>query len=106
MGQFGAILRSFGIRFGYYDPKNWGQVRYCDPIVDTWGDLQGTLAKFVFAPDDEKPPMLDALVDFMRKVNLLIEKTLTHHGGKFAAGNSVTIADFVLASYVCCFIQN
>ena len=23
MGQFGAMLRSFGIRYGYYDPKNW-----------------------------------------------------------------------------------
>ena len=39
MGQFGAMLRSFGIRYGYYDPKNWEQSRYIDPFVDCWGDL-------------------------------------------------------------------
>ena len=29
-----------------------------------------------------------------------MENNLKHHGGRFAAGNEVTIADFVMASYI------
>jgi len=35
-----------------------------------------------------------------------MEKNLEHHGGKFAAGNQVTIADFAMASYVGNYVVN
>ena len=35
-----------------------------------------------------------------------MEKTLTHHGGKFAGGSKVTIADFILASYIGNCLEN
>ena len=31
---------------------------------------------------------------------------MRHHSGKYAAGDSLTIADFVLASYIGNFINN
>jgi len=40
------------------------------------------------------------------KFHGLIEAALTKHGGKYCAGNTVTIADFVLASYVGNYINN
>ena len=44
MGQLGAILRSFGIRFGYYDPKDWNKAIMIDKLVDTWADVIGAAA--------------------------------------------------------------
>ena len=42
----------------------------------------------------------------MLKFNGLIEKTMAHSGGKYVAGNKMTIADFVLASYMGNYIMN
>ena len=53
MGQFGAIMRSFGSRFGYYNLKDWQQARFIDPIIDTWSDVVGQLAKIAFAPEGD-----------------------------------------------------
>lgn len=39
LGQTGAILRSYGIRFGYYNPLDWKESRLVDPIIDTWNSL-------------------------------------------------------------------
>ena len=39
--QLGAIMRYFGIRYGYYDPKNWKLACHVDPIIDTWSDIVG-----------------------------------------------------------------
>merc|ERR1712083_76824 len=39
--QFGAIIRMFCIRYGYYNTKDWKCARYHDPIVDTWADALG-----------------------------------------------------------------
>ena len=52
MAQFGAIMHSFGIRYGFYDPKDWKAARYCDPIVDCWGDEMNLLGAWAFAPDE------------------------------------------------------
>ena len=100
MAQFGAILRSFGIRYGYYDPRDWKQARYIDPIIDSWSDLQGKLAGVAFAPTPEaKQAAFEAFLAFVQKFNGLVESNLNHHGGKFVAGNSITVADFVVAAY-------
>lgn len=54
MGQLGAILRSFGIRFGYYDPRDWKMACLVDPLVDTWADVLGSASKILFASTDEE----------------------------------------------------
>ena len=36
----------------------------------------------------------------------MVERNLTHHNGKWAAGNSISIADFCMASYIGNFIMN
>ena len=107
MAQFGAIMRSLGIRFGYYDPKNWKAAQYCDPIVDCWGDIVGAVAGVAFAPDEEaKNAAAENFVKTCVKFHGLLEKTLTHSKGPYVAGPKRTIADFVLASYIGNFVTN
>lgn len=107
MAQFGSILRHFGIRYGYYDPKNDAQCRYIDPIIETFGDQISAMAKLMFvSPETDKAPLIVDYVEFVKKYNGLMEKNLEHHGGKFAAGDKVTIADFVMASYIGNYLTN
>ena len=81
--------------------------QYTDPIVDTFGDLMGHLAKIMFAPADaDKMPLIFSYLEFVKKFHMLVENNLEHHGGRFAAGNQVTIADFVMASYVGNYLIN
>ena len=60
MGQMGAILRSFGIRFGYYNPRDWKQASLIDPIVDTFADVLAGMGGVLFASGD-KAPLIAAL---------------------------------------------
>lgn len=107
MGQGFAILRSFGIRYGYYNPKDWKCAMFCDSIVETWGDVVGGMGKVFFAPDADKPALMTAYVDGVcTKFMGLCEKTLAKHGGKFIASNSVTIADFVMSAFIHNMLQN
>lgn len=107
MAQFGAIMRSFGIRYGYYDPKDWKAARYCDPIVDTWGDMMNAVAAFAFAQDDEgRNTASTKLLELSGKFNMMVEKGMVVHKGKFVAGANMTIADFVMASYIGNFLKN
>ena len=48
MSQFGAIIRHFGIRYGYYNPKDFQMAKYIDPVVETWGDVMGSMSKVLF----------------------------------------------------------
>ena len=52
MAKFTAIMHSFGIRYGFYDPNDWKTARYCDPIVDCWGDEINLLRAWLFAHPD------------------------------------------------------
>ena len=64
-------------------------------------------AGVAFAPDEEaKAAGLAKLEDVCTRFNGLVEKNFNHHGGKFVAGNKMTIADFVMASYLGNFIYN
>ena len=40
------------------------------------------------------------------KYHGIMEKNLTAHGGRFAAGNKITIADFVMTSYIGNYLMN
>ena len=61
----------------------------------------GVLVKFAFAgPDVDKEPIIQSYVEFVKKFHALVHLNLLHHNCKFAAGDQVTIADFVMASYI------
>ena len=106
IAQFGAILHHFGVRYGYYDPKDYKMSFYIDPVVDTWGDLMNLLAGVLFAPPDQQPAALEKYLGVVKGLHGIIEKSLKHHGGRFAAGDKVTIADFVMASYIGNYVFN
>lgn len=98
MAQFGAILRSFGIRYGYYNPRDWKACRYIDPVVDTFADVLGAQSMVAFAQDDEgRKAGMEKFCGVIVKFAKLLEANMAHHKGKYAAGNSITIADFVVA---------
>merc|ERR1712060_551643 len=107
MGQFGAILRSFGIRYGYYNPKDWKCFMYVDPIVDTWADYMGGLSKVIFG--GATPELIEEFVKddgIALKVVRLIERTLAHSPGKFIAGDKMSIADFIACSFIANYLMN
>lgn len=100
MAQMAAILRSFGARYGYYDPANWRQSRLIDPIVETYSDVLNGMAKIIQAKADKDQLMKEFKTGVAAKFHSLLEKTLATHSGKFIVGDKVTIADFVLASHI------
>ena len=48
MGQSIAILRSLGIKHGYYFPADWKSAYYCDVVVDCWADVFESMGKLLF----------------------------------------------------------
>lgn len=107
LAQFGSIMRHFGMRYGYYDASSFEMSRYVDPIVETFGDLMNHLAKIIFAPNDaDKMPLIFSYLEFVKKYHSMVESNLEHHGGCYAAGDQVTIADFVMASYIGNYLLN
>ena len=107
LAQFSAIIRTLGIRYGLYNPKDWKQARYIDPVIDTWADFQGAGAGVLFAPNEEaKAAGVVKYEAVMDKFFRMLDKTMQHHGGKYIAGNSVTIADFIVACLVGTYCLN
>jgi glutathione S-transferase len=61
----------------------------------------------LFAPaGSDTAPIIEKYIAIAKKYHMIMEKNLEHHGGKFAAGNQVTIADFAMASYVGNYVVN
>jgi len=106
LAQFNAIMHCFGTKLGYYNPTDWKQARYVDPVVCLWGDIQDCASAVLFAPDDKKAECIEKYGGLTRKAVALFESMLCHHNGKFIGGNNVTIADFVLASWISVHVMN
>ena len=74
MAQFGSILRSFGIRYGYYNPTNFQECRYIDPIVETFADVMSALTKLMFnPPGEDATPLIESYVSVAKKYHGLME---------------------------------
>ena len=107
-----AILRSFGMRFGYYKGADWRQAMLIDPIIETWMDLMKEQAKIVFnleVSDEEKRALMRTYAEgIVTKFHTLCETQLSELGGSstFMAGESVTIVDFVMCSYAANTVHN
>ena len=103
MGQAMAILRSLGIKHGYYFPTDWKSAYYSDVIVDCWADVFESMGKLLFlmqsAPEAETRAAVDKAVDSVHEPMLqLIEKQLDDLGGPYIVGEKLTIADFCCAA--------
>ena len=96
----------FCIKFGYYNTKDWKAARYGDMIVDTFADVLGASSKILFGPPEKKDENTAAFIAIAKKFHCMVECNLNHHGGKWAAGNNVGIADFIMASWVGNFVMN
>ena len=60
--------------------------------------MLGAQSVFAFAADDEgRNAGLEQFKAVIVKFAKLLEANLEHHGGSFAAGDDITIADFVVA---------
>ena len=105
MGQFGAILRSFGIRYGYYDPADWKCAMVVDPIIDTWADVMNGLSKVLFGGGSQE--LIDEFCNgvFIKMVKL-IERSLGKNNGKFLLGSKMSIGDFVAVCVIANILEN
>ena len=102
-----AILHMFGVKFGYYDPKNWKEAGMIDPVVETFGDVIGAIGGVAFAQDDAaKTAALEKFTKITTAFLGLVSKYLNCHQGKFLCGNKVTIADFIMASFFGNLVKN
>ena len=103
-------MRSFGIKFGYYDPSDWELAAIIDPVIDNWSDImvaQTNIVNAVSVSDEEKLNMIKSYItNEVLKFHLLVENRLELTQGKFIAGNRLTICDFVLLSYTANVIRN
>ena len=106
MAQTNAILRSFGIRYGYYEPSDWKQARLIDPIVETYGDVLAGMYKITFAKENKEQLKADFLSGIVINYNNMIENILERTNCKFLASDSVTIADFILTAYIHNMLMN
>ena len=100
LGQFAAVMRMFAIKYGYYNTKDFKASMYCDPIVETWADFANACGGVMFAQPADQADCVAKVVGVCDKLNKLMESNLAHHGGKFAAGNSIGLADFVMVAYI------
>ena len=76
LSQFGAILRFFGIKYGYYDTGNWKASAFIDPVVDTFSDLIYALAQYAMASDEQKPYKMEDYLVLAKNIHSLIEANL------------------------------
>ena len=116
MQQFGAILRSQGIKYGYYHPNDWKTCGEIDQITDTWADVLNSFAPILLelgtlSPEEVKTKT-EAIKDgILRKFLVICEQTLERHQAKnttckYIVANTMTTADFAIAALVFNILKN
>ena len=112
MQQMIAVLRSFGMKHGYYNVKDAMECYRADFIIECYCDSQfGVLAKAAFNPDFKDPEkqgdiLKDATAKGFDALFGQIEQQLEKNGTKFVASDKVTIADVVIAAFYFTNINN
>lgn len=97
MVQSWAILRYLGRTYGYY-PENPEVAYKIDSTIDAVEDYLGAYFKFNFESNEEKKAIFKE--NWLKMFPIwvkAIEKRLEANGGKYIAGDKITIADFALA---------
>ena len=102
-----ACLRSAAIRLGYYNSKDSLACYHADVVCDMTSDVYNQLGKCMFAPDDEaKTQEFGKFTALINKILVFIEESMQVNGWQFAAGNSLSPADFCVAALYFGFCQN
>ena len=106
-GQSMAVLRALGTKHGLYFPEDPKTSYYCDVIIDCFVDVLDettniTLPVLLEYDGKPDPDDIQGIVDIWKKVHVPLFKMLCTnmrtHGGKYAAGNVLTIADCIMVS--------
>mmetsp|Transcript_11690 Transcript_11690/g.15866 ORF Transcript_11690/g.15866 Transcript_11690/m.15866 type:complete len:127 (+) Transcript_11690:372-752(+) len=81
-----------------------------DPIIDNWSEIMISQAKIINAvghSDEEKRNKIKLYIqNEVLQFHLLAENHLELSHGKFMVGNEMTIADFVMVSYIANVVKN
>jgi glutathione S-transferase len=96
--QSWAILRFLGRKYGYYpeDPETAWKV---DSTIDAVEDYLNAYFKYNFEKDEDKKAIhKENWLKMLPVWVAAIEKRITSNGGKYVAGEKITIADFALAA--------
>ena len=106
-GQSMAILRAFGAKYGMYDPKDPMSAYYADVVVDGHVDILNTTTGVLIGSVLPKGGAADEgdfakVREIFKKahaptLNILVAN-MKAHGGKYAAGKKVSIADCVMVA--------
>ena len=71
LGQSMSILRSLGIKHGYYSPDDWKLAYHTDVIVDCWVDVFESIAKVLFGmPDATEEEKAEAITNAIQNVHI------------------------------------
>ena len=95
-----ACLRSLGIKYGYYDPKDWAKCGVIDMICETNNELFNAAATIMFftQPDDQPAEIEKLKEGLLAKFLGIVDAQLKSNGFEgWIMGASLTIADFALA---------
>ena len=110
--QTNAILRSLGIKYGYYNPTNWQQSGRIDQLVETWGEVFNAFGAILIdatLSNEERQTKVEGVRDgILKKFLTMSEKELERNaeGENFVVGAEITIADFCLAALIFNILKN
>ncbi len=95
--QSNAIGRFIGKLAGLYPTDPW-QAALCDETMDVTEEMIGAVGSTMFLPEDEKKARREALAAGPIPFYLeRLQKKLEENGGKYFAGDSLTVADLKAA---------
>ena len=110
-----AILRGLGTKHGLYFPTDPRTSYFCDVIVDTYGDAFESVSKVILpvltakggkADDGDQAQIKEAWKKSHVPLFKIMCANMRQHGGKYAAGNRLTIADCVMVAGMANIWQN
>ena len=99
-----AMLRCLGIKLGYYNTDSAEVAWACDQIMDTWSSVMDSFGAAI-APE----AVWDLAVKFCLELDQLLKivtDRMATNSWKYAAGDSLTCADFLIFSLYINVAQN
>ena len=105
--QSWAILRFLGRKYGYY-PEDDPEVTWkIDSTIDAVEDYLQAYLRFHFETNEERKAQLkENWLKLLPVWIQVLEKRISANGGKYIAGDKITIADFAVATVAFNFLRN
>ena len=109
MQETSAVLRALGAEHGLYNPNDWKKAGKIDMTVSTYTECFNACAEIMFSiPFDLRVTALELLSEgLLAKFLAICEKELEQNSySRFIVGDTLTIADFVLAAFYFNILKN